>query len=111
MSFQEVGSVEELEDVISDGQTMVVFSKDQCPACNVMGNWLRQNFLPAHENRQLKVVVAKLETVGRDVVSDFGLRTMPTTLLFDKGDEVYRIAGFSSPTPVESAVNKHFALA
>jgi len=107
MSFQEVGSVEELEDAISDGQSMVVFSKDQCPACNTMKHWLDQKFLPTHAGGPLKVVVAKLEKIGRDAVADFNLRTMPTTVLFNQGDEVYRVAGFAGPTPVEQALQAH----
>lgn len=111
MSFQEVGSVEELEDAISDGQAMVVFSKDQCPACNTMGNWLNKTFIPGQGDAGLKIIVAKLETLGRSIVSDFNLRTMPTTLLFNQGDEVYRVAGFTGPAPVEQAISTHLLTA
>lgn len=107
MSFQEVDSAAELEDVISDGNAVVVFSKEQCPACNDMSRWLNQQFLPKHDGPTLKVVVAKLEKIGRNVVSDFNLRTMPTTVLFNQGDEVYRVTGFNGPAPVERAIETH----
>lgn len=107
MSFQEVGSVEELEHAISDGTAMVVFSKEQCPACTNMSHWLDHQFIPKQTDTRLKVVVAKLEKIGRAVVSDFNLRTMPTTVLFSQGDEVYRVTGFNSPLPVEQALENH----
>lgn len=112
MSLQVVESVEQLESEIDTGaDVVVVFSKDQCPACNTMGQWLDNQFVPKEENSKIKVVVAKLEQVGRKVVEDFGLRTMPTTLLFRGGDEVYRVPGFTGPAPVESAINTHLRLA
>ena len=72
-----------------------------------MSNWLDQQFIPRQSGSRLKVVVAKLEKIGRSVVSDFNLRTMPTTVLFDQGDEVYRVTGFQSPKPVEQALQAH----
>lgn len=108
MSFQEVGTVEELEEAISDGQSIVVFSKDQCPACVSMDNWLNQKY---NTESGLKIIKAKLEKIGRSVVADFGLRTMPTTLLFKGGEEVYRVAGFVSPQPVENAIGTHLSIA
>lgn len=107
MSFQEVGSMEELEQAICDGAAMVVFSKEQCPACVSMSTWLDKQFIPKHTDPTLKVVMAKLERLGRTIVSDFNLRTMPTTVLFNQGDEVYRVAGFNSPIPVEQALKNH----
>mgnify|MGYP000978746440 CR=1 FL=1 len=112
MSLQEVDSMEQLESVIDTGDdVMVVFSKDQCPACSTMGQWLDSQFVPKEDNSKIKVVVAKLEKVGRKVVEDFGLRTMPTTLLFKRGDEVYRVPGFNGPAPMESAINTHLRTA
>ena len=108
MSLQEIDSVEQLESTIgSEDNVMVVFSKDQCPACTTMGQWLDQKFVPESNGSGVKVILAKLERVGRKVVEDFGLRTMPTTLLFKGGDEVYRVAGFQGPQPVVNAVNNH----
>lgn len=112
MSLQEVDTMEQLESAIDTGEdVMVVFSKDQCPACNTMGQWLDKQFVPQEDNSKIRVVVAKLEKVGRKVVEDFGLRTMPTTLLFKGGDEVYRVPGFSGPSPIESAINTHLKMA
>lgn len=108
MSLQVVESAEQLESEIYGGENvMVVFSKEQCPACNTMANWLDQSFVPEENNSAIRVVVAKLEQVGRKVVEDFGLRTMPTTLLFKRGDEVYRVPGFQGPAPLQSAINAH----
>ena len=104
--------MEQLESEIDSGENvMVVFSKDQCPACNTMGQWLDKSFVPQEDNSKIRVVVAKLEQVGRKVVEDFGLRSMPTTLLFRRGDEVYRIPGFTGPAPLENAINMHLKLA
>lgn len=114
MSFQEVGSMDELENAIdSNDNVMVVFSKDQCPACNTMGMWLDRQFLPKQEQaeRPLTIVKAKLESLGRGMVESFGLRTFPSTLLFNRGDEVYRVAGFTNPAPVESAISTHLQTA
>ncbi len=108
MSLQEVSHTDELESMIeSTDSLMVVFSKEQCPACNTMGQWLDKQFVPESNQSGIKVVLAKLERVGRKVVEDFGLRTMPTTLLFKGGDEVYRVTGFQGPQPVVNAVNNH----
>jgi thioredoxin-related protein len=112
MSLQEVSHTDELESMIeSTDSLMVVFSKEQCPACNTMGQWLDQQFTPNPDNSGVKVVIAKLEKLGRRVVEDFSLRTMPTTLLFRRGDEVYRVPGFTNAAPVESAVNAHLRTA
>ncbi len=103
-------SMEQLESFIDDGEAvMVVFSKDQCAACSSMDNWLENNFLQRQtaNDSSLRVVKAKLEAIGASAVQDFGLRTMPTTVLFKGGDEVYRVAGFNGPAPVEAAINTH----
>lgn len=112
MSLQEVDSMEQLESAIGDSDdVMVVFSKDQCPACNTMGQWLDKSFVPQENNSSIRVVVAKLEKIGRQAIEDFGLRSMPTTLLFKRGDEVYRVPGFNGPSPIENAINTHLKFA
>ncbi len=112
MSLQEVGTIAELEDAIdTNDSVMVVFSKDQCPACNTMGRWVEDKFIPDESNSTVKVVMAKLEKLGRGVVDSFTLRTMPTTVLFKGGDEVYRVPGFNGPAPIENAINAHLKTA
>lgn len=109
MSLQEISSTAELEEAIEhDENVMVVFSKDNCPACATQRRWLDGK---AEELSPVKVVVAKLEKLGRTIVEDFGLRTMPTTVLFKNGDEVYRVPGFHGPTSVENAINAHLQTA
>lgn len=108
MSLQEVDSMEQLEQTINqEEELMVVFSKEQCPACDTMGRWLDSQFPQQNPHPKLKVVLAKLEKIGRDAVQDFSLRTVPTTLLFRQGDEVYRVPGFNNPNSLLHAVSTH----
>lgn len=112
MSFEEIESIEQLESAIEhEDALMVVFSKEQCPACDNMSMWLDKRYETEVEMQQkspVKVVLAKLERLGRNVVDSFGLRTVPTTLLFKGGDEVYRVAGFQGPQPVVNAIQSNF---
>jgi thioredoxin 2 len=65
-------------------------------------------FEAAARRMEPKVRFAKLDTeAAQDVAARFGIRSIPTTILFRNGREVARQAGAMGSTEIERFVQSH----
>jgi thioredoxin 1 len=92
------------QNQIKKGVVMVDFWAEWCMPCKVMGPVL--NDLAEDEN--FKPTVAKLNVDHFQSVSQkFGIRGIPTIILFKDGKEVDRIVGVKPKEFLIKAANKH----
>jgi len=92
------------QNQIKKGVVMVDFWAEWCMPCKVMGPVL--NDLAEDEN--FKPTVAKLNVDHYQSVSQkFGIRGIPTIILFKDGKEVDRIVGVKPKDFLIKAANKH----
>jgi thioredoxin 1 len=89
---------------IKNGLVMVDFWAEWCMPCKVMGPVLNE----LAENSDFQAVVAKLNVDHYQSVSQqFGVRGIPTIILFKNGKEVDRIVGIKPKDFLIKQVNKH----
>lgn len=86
------------------GLVLVDFWAEWCMPCKVMGPVLNE----LAEDENFKAVVAKLNVDHYQPVSQqFGIRGIPTIILFKNGKEVDRIVGIKPKDFLIKQVNKH----
>lgn len=86
------------------GLVLVDFWAEWCMPCKVMGSVLNE----LAEDENFKAVVAKLNVDHYQPVSQqFGIRGIPTIILFKNGKEVDRIVGIKPKDFLIKQVNKH----
>lgn len=86
------------------GLVLVDFWAEWCMPCKVMGPVLNE----LAEDENFKAVVAKLNVNHYQPVSQqFGIRGIPTIILFKNGKEVDRIVGIKPKDFLIKQVNKH----
>jgi thioredoxin 1 len=89
---------------IKNGLVMVDFWAEWCMPCKVMGPVLNE----LAESSDFQAVVAKLNVDHYQSVSQqFGVRGIPTIILFKNGKEVDRIVGIKPKDFLIKQVNKH----
>lgn len=75
-----------------------------CGPCKLIGPLIDQLSI----DYQGKVSVGKLETdSNREIVSDLGIRSIPTILIFKNGEEIDRKVGSLKKHELEELVNSH----
>jgi thioredoxin 2 len=95
----------DFDKVISDGDVPVLvdFYADWCGPCKVMAPILDD----LARSRQGRVIVGKLDTDRNPEVSArFGIRGIPTLIVFQKGREVARQTGAAPRATIEALVDR-----
>ncbi len=92
------------QNQIKKGLVMVDFWAEWCMPCKVMGPVLNE----LAEDKNFNATVAKLNVDHFQSVSrQFGIRGIPTIILFKDGKEVDRIVGVKPKDFLVKQVNKH----
>jgi thioredoxin 1 len=92
------------QNQIKKGVVMVDFWAEWCMPCKVMGPVLNE----LAEDENFKATVAKLNVDHFQSVSQkFGIRGIPTIVVFSDGKEVDRIVGVKPKDFLIKQVNKH----
>jgi thioredoxin 2 len=100
-----IGSVEDFDELVRDARAPVLvdFWAAWCGPCHALAPELAK----VAGERAGRVIVAKVDTEAlQQLASRFGIRSIPTMILFKGGDEAKRVSG-SMPA---SAITQQLAL-
>ncbi|WP_419153684.1 thioredoxin domain-containing protein [Weissella viridescens] len=75
------------------GQTIIIFHKTGCHACNQVANPIKQRLKTEKHAKVIVIDTAKYD--NRKYVSQFGIRVVPTILKVSHGQEIARYSGTS----------------
>lgn len=78
------------ELVNSENTTLVDFYADWCGPCRMLGPVIEEI---ANENKDIKVGKINVD-LERELANKFGIRSIPTMIIFKNGKEVNRLVGF-----------------
>ena len=108
-SVPESGKIKTLTDQnfknqIKSGLVLVDFWAAWCMPCKLMVPVLNE----LAEDPDNKAMIAKLNVdEQRSTASKFGIRSIPTSILFKNGKEIDRIVGVKSADQLRRAIGKH----
>lgn len=104
VSFVTELNIENYETFKQNELVLVDVWSPRCGPCRLIGPLIDQLSI----DFQGKVSVGKLETdSNREIVSDLGIRSIPTILIFKNGEEVERKIGALKKHELEELVNSH----
>jgi thiol-disulfide isomerase/thioredoxin len=102
-SIVECSTREELTDLLKarTGTTLVVFSAPWCRACRTYEPVLKAVAAQGHGDKIIKVNADRAKDLSREV----GVQYLPTTLIYEAGEEVNRFVGGKPEEEVLELVN------
>ena len=78
------------ELISSENTTLIDFYADWCGPCRMLGPVIEEI---ANEKKDLNVATLNVDTL-KDLANQFGVRSIPTMIVFKNGKEIKRLVGF-----------------
>lgn len=78
------------ELISSENTTLIDFYADWCGPCRMLGPVIEEI---ANEKKDLNVAKLNVDTL-KDLANQFGVRSIPTMIVFKNGKEIKRLVGF-----------------
>lgn len=89
----------------SDKPVLVDFFATWCGPCKMLGPILEQ---VADETQKVRIVKVDIDE-NMDVAQQYGLMSVPTLILFNKGKEIAREVGFRQKTQILELIDRKIA--
>jgi thioredoxin 1 len=89
--------------VINFGKVVVDFYADWCGPCRALGKALEKLAQERSDVLFLKVDVDQFD----DIAGRYGVRSVPTLILFKSGSQVHKATGFNGETSLRTTINNH----
>lgn len=108
MHFLELTSIDHLNEVTTTkSQVLLIISRNNCPGCDALQRALDGNDQLRQALSGIVVALAKLEVIPA-LPQTFGVRQVPSMILFREDNEVFRLTGFATPQPLLKVLQEHF---
>ena len=102
MAEIELSSVEDFENTIRKGVTLVDFNAPWCAPCHAQDPIIKE----LEETYSSKAVVAKVNIdENREIALNLGIQSIPTIIIFKQGREISRFVGLQSAETLDRALN------
>ncbi len=92
------------EGAISEGLVLVDFWADWCPPCRIQNPILEELAAEVHEYADITKL--DVDQFG-DIAAGFGVRSIPTLILFRDGEIVERFVGVQQKETLLAAIEEH----
>ena len=97
-----VNSAEEFQDVVADGVVLVDFYADWCGPCKQLEPTVERIAVGT------EATVAKVDVdANQGVTAQYGVRSLPTLLLFADGEQVEQLVGVQQEPRLRSLVESY----
>lgn len=87
---------ENINDLVKEGITLVVFYADWCGPCKMLGSVL--------ENMDLNIVKINTDT-HQELAKEYGVMSIPTVYIYKDGKEVSKFIGFKSKEEINKIID------
>lgn len=95
-------SLNEFNGLVGEGRNLVCFSASWCGPCKILGNTLNNMDLESIEGtNSFKMDIDSIP----DIVSEYGIRSVPTLILFENGEILKRESGVKSEMEITKLLN------
>jgi thioredoxin 1 len=96
-----------ISTIISDGVTLIKFGATWCGPCRQMAPIVEQLSNDFNENSNVSIGDCDIDN-DQELAMQYGIRSVPTTIIFKDGEVVDNIIGVETATNLTNKINSHF---
>jgi len=93
-----------IDEIIKDGVTSITYSAVWCGPCRQLAPVIEQLETDFSNNDMVTITKCDLDD-NQELAMEFGIRSVPTTIIFKDGEVVDTIMGVDSKTALTEKIN------